>query len=515
MNSDAKNRTLKLFSGHKPFQPKFLLISESSILSAVLGRRRLLQLLGVCSLFLLIYSSVRAYVLSFVFDEATSYSMISGEHPEWKQSASNHPLNTRLMSWMYHVAGPAEWALRLPNVVAHALYLVFGLLLLRRLSNSLMIILGFVVLNLNPFMLDFFSVARGYGLALGWSMAALYFLRDAVCPTPSPRAEIFLTLSLVCASLADLSNFFWLNFHLAMLAAAGLILYDRLHRSERSSKRVVLTAAILLPLGTAWFLRNLIPRVLKLSAVGDFYFGGKDGFVTDTIGSLVQTYFYRNAGPPRHEFGIVIVITTAVIALAVALAITAWKRREFSFAVSLLTIFALSVAAPVSEHTLLGTLYPLERVALGYVPLTGLLVVFGVDQILSKGWRERRITSAAVGTVSAMLILAMVTHFATTANLSHTLTWDYDSDTKTAVMEIPNHFDVSDGQVVRIDSHWALQQSINYYRSSLNFKWLQPVTEGSDVFYGPLQTITEHGISHYTILHRYTATGNLLVRVEK
>lgn len=479
------------------------------------GRRRLFQLLGVCSLFLLIYSGVRAYVLSFVFDEATSFSMISGEHPEWKQSASNHPLNTRLMSWMYRMEGPAEWALRFPNVVAHALYLGFGLLLLRRLTNSWMVVLGFVVLNLNPFMLDFFSLARGYGLALGWSMAALYFLQNALWPAPSPRAEIFLTLSLVCASLADLSNFSWLNFHLAMLAAAALALYDRFRRSEPSSKRITLTAAIVLPLGTAWFLRNLIPRVLKLSAVGEFYFGGKDGFLTDTIGSLVYTYFYRNAGPPAHQYGIAIVGAAAVTAVAATLAVTVWKRREFSFAVLLLTIFALSVAAPVTEHALLGTLYPLERVALGYLPLTGLLVVFSVDQILSKGWRERRIASIAVGTVSAMLILVMVAHFATTANLSHTFTWQYDSETKMAVMEIPNYFDVSNGHVVRIDSHWALQPSINYYRTRLTFKWLQPVTEGSDVFYGPLQSITERGIAHYTILHRYTATGNLLVRVEK
>jgi hypothetical protein len=174
-----------------------------------------------------------------------------------------------------------------------------------------------------------------------------------------------------------------------------------------------------------------------------------------------------------------------------------------------------SVAAPVSEHALLGTLYPLERVALGYVPLAGLPIVFSIDQILSKGWRERRIASVAVGTVSAKLILVAVIHFVRTANLNHTCSWRYDSETKIAVMEIPNHFDVSNGHVVRIDSHWALQPSINYDRTSLNFKWLQPVTEGSNVFYGPLQSITERGIAHYTVPHRYTVTGNLLVRVEK
>jgi hypothetical protein len=109
----------------------------------------------------------------------------------------------------------------------------------------------------------------------------------------------------------------------------------------------------------------------------------------------------------------------------------------------------------------------------------------------------------------------MLVHFATTANLNHTFTWHYDSETKMAVMEIPNHFDVSNGHVVRIDSHWSFQPSINYYRTRLNFKWLQPVAEGSDVFYGGPQQIAERGIPHYTILHRYTASGNLLVRVDR
>jgi hypothetical protein len=300
-----------------------------------------------------------------------------------------------------------------------------------------------------------------------------------------------------------------------MLVAGGLVLYNRFRRSELSSKRATLTAAILLPVGTAWFFINLIPRVLKLNEIGEFYFGGKHGFVSDTIVSLVYTYFYGKAGSPALQSTIAMVGAAAVIAIGSTLAVTEWKRREFSFAVGLLTILALSVAAPVSEHALLGTLYPLERVALGYVPLTGLLVVFSVERILPKGLRERRIASVAVRTGSAILILVMVVHFGSTANLNHTFTWQYDSETKMAVMEIPNHFDVSSGHVVRIDSHWSYQPSINYYRTRLDFKWLQPVPEGSDVFYGAPQQITERGISHYTILHRYTATGNLLVRVEK
>jgi hypothetical protein len=476
--------------------------------------RRLPKLLGVCSLFLLVYSGVRGYRLSFTFDEAVSYSMISGEHPEWKASASNHPLNTRLMSWMYRVFGSEEWALRLPNVVAHALYLSFGLLLLRRLTNGWLMILGFAVLNLNPFLLDFFSLARGYGLALGLSMAALYFLKNALESDTSPQAEISLTMSLACAALADLAHFAWLNFHLALLVAAALLLLERARRRELNQNRTTIIAAVVLGAGTVWFLRNLIPRILTLQKAGDFYFGGKDGFLTDTIGSLTHTYFYGQAYPSVLETAIVTITTAAVSITAAALVYTAWKRSEFSFAAVLTIILALSAAASVLEHSLFGTLYPIERVALGFIPLSGLFAVFAIEEIVS-GEPLARNVSFAVRACSPLLVLVMVAHFARTANLSHTLSWQYDSETKMAVMEIPKHFDVTAGQVVRVDSYWAYEPSINYYRARLNYTWLLPVKENFDVFYGSGQSFAERGIARYTVLQDYPVTGNLLVRIDR
>ena len=107
-------------------------------LPAVHGRNRLLilpVLLVLCSCALLAYSSLRAYRLSFTHDESLSYRIVLGEL-FWKDTANHHPLNTKLMGWTSRWLGSREWQLRLPNVIAHILYLVFGLLLLRQLTET-------------------------------------------------------------------------------------------------------------------------------------------------------------------------------------------------------------------------------------------------------------------------------------------------------------------------------------------------------------------------------------------
>jgi hypothetical protein len=189
-------------------------------------RKSLSIIFALSCLALLGYSTFRAYHLSFTHDESLTYSFVAGD-PLWRGTANNHPLNTRLMTWMYRWLGQLEWHLRLPNVLAHVLYLTFGLLLLGGLRSLWTKALGFALFNLNPFLLDFFGLARGYGLALGLSMASLFFLRKAWDRTDLFHSSTFLLLSLTCASLADLLNYAWLNIHLPF--AASLLILSLRH----------------------------------------------------------------------------------------------------------------------------------------------------------------------------------------------------------------------------------------------------------------------------------------------
>src|SRR5688572_10884097 len=112
---------------------------------------------------LLGYSVYRAVHLSLVHDEALSYAIVA-QDAHWRHTANNHHLNTAAMDWAYHQMGGREWSLRLANVLAHVVYLAAGMLILRKLNAWAAILLGFGLLNLNPFLLDFFGLARGYGI---------------------------------------------------------------------------------------------------------------------------------------------------------------------------------------------------------------------------------------------------------------------------------------------------------------------------------------------------------------
>jgi hypothetical protein len=125
---------------------------------------------------LILASSVRdAALIPFNHDESVSFSIFHWD-PGARFAANHHPLNTFLMRGTSILLGNSEFALRLPNVLAHALYLLCTLLLVRRFRNPGLQITGFVLVNIHPIILNYFAVARGYGLALAFQVASLYFI---------------------------------------------------------------------------------------------------------------------------------------------------------------------------------------------------------------------------------------------------------------------------------------------------------------------------------------------------
>src|SRR5688500_15289784 len=119
--------------------------------------------------------------------------------------ATNHFLNTVLTKLGYLVFGGGEIALRLPNLAAYAMFMVFAAMILQRFTRPWIALPGFALLNLNPYVLDFFTMSRGYGLSLGLVMGAIYFLLTA-----RPSRAIFF------GGAAVLANFALMNVYLGI-----------------------------------------------------------------------------------------------------------------------------------------------------------------------------------------------------------------------------------------------------------------------------------------------------------
>jgi hypothetical protein len=176
------------------------------------------------SLFLFGYEADRAARVALTYDEATTYRDYIAPGPLAClrfDSANNHFLNSVLAKLFSLLAGTSEFVLRLPNLLAFAVYLLFSFLILDRfVKRKVVAVGGFILLSANPYVLDFFSLCRGYGLSLAFLVASLYFLFSFLedAPRPEPGSYRNLRYSLVAASLAVLSNFTLLDVYLGLCA---------------------------------------------------------------------------------------------------------------------------------------------------------------------------------------------------------------------------------------------------------------------------------------------------------
>jgi hypothetical protein len=185
-------------------------------------------LIAATCLFFLAFVATRAARVPLTYDEAASYiRYIDTAFPSVFDTncfsiftfevATNHFLNTLLTKLCWVVAGGGELVIRMPNLIGYAIFMCFSLLILRRRARPVIAFAGFALLNLNPYVLEFFSLSRGYGLSLAFLMGAIFFLfrflerlqtRDGAC-RDSSRALVF-----TCGAV--LANFALLNVYLAV-----------------------------------------------------------------------------------------------------------------------------------------------------------------------------------------------------------------------------------------------------------------------------------------------------------
>jgi hypothetical protein len=187
-------------------------------------------LIAAACLCLFAFAVARAVRVSLTFDEAAAFlRYIATDVPSVFNTdvlsifnfevATNHLLNTVLTKLCVVAAGDSELALRFPSLAGYAMYLGFSVLILRRFTRGPIALAGLLLLNLNPYLFDFFALSRGYGLSLGFMMGALFFLFCLLeqLRNHAPAARD-LSRALLFASGAVMASFAMLNVYVAIWA---------------------------------------------------------------------------------------------------------------------------------------------------------------------------------------------------------------------------------------------------------------------------------------------------------
>ncbi len=331
---------------------------------------------------------------------------------------NNHIVNTLLIKFFVGLFGLHQFSPRLPSMLGFALYFVAATAFARKMTENNWLAFAIVVcFVLNPYLLDFYSVARGYSLANALLLAGLYYafcwVKDADFSTKN------LLISLVLLILAAYTNFGLL----LCFCGANLAFFFWGLASRRPLKELAIQVACQ---GAATVLLGAMSYlpVKRMSETDQFRFWGKTSFYTDTIDSLLNCILFncKYWGSNTNK-----IITGLGIAFFVAIvSIVSWNYRKLNIKntapLFFIGVFLATILANVLQHRILGTPYATTRTALFYFPLFVSALVWIL--VLVYQYQQR----AGYG-LAFLFTLGACWNFFHNANITYIEEWWYDSHT--------------------------------------------------------------------------------------
>lgn len=334
----------------------------------MLLKEKNLYIVFVLSLFS--YLAVKSILSPLVYDEAITF-MVYVQRGEslpgqgfW--SANNHVLNSILIWCSYHLFGTGEIALRLPNLLAFLPFAYF-LFKIGVLIKCKYIRWSFwLVLLTSHFFIEFFSLARGYGLSFMLFASFIWFVY--LFETRKSFKHIF--LAFVAISLATLAN---LNLFFILLA---FYIYSFVRPILIKPVWSLFSVFLSFPI-TLYFLRILF----KLSNENELYLGG-DITLFDTFNTVV-VQLVQWGGPWYTVF------LLAFLLLGITNAVWHFfKSHKIGLLFIACSLFLFNIIALVASHVVMQSNLPYARTALTIYFLLILILFFWLDSVQ---WKLRYI----------------------------------------------------------------------------------------------------------------------------
>lgn len=417
------------------------------------------------SLLVFLIAIIRAAATEITYDESFTYlNYVRHLHAEGlgdlfvSSQTNNHLLNT-LAIWVIQVVSGSyynEFLIRLPNLVVYGLYLGLVLYLLARQKIPIWM---FALLVFQVHLHEFFGLARGYGMATGILLYALYCY--GLWVQNQPEGGLYLSASLLLFSLAGLA----VTYVIVMQAALGLDALLRLLRTKQlrryiQSHWVWLAVAAALSLTAALF-------QLFTSRNTPFVPGGAGGLFA-FYKAFFQGFFISLLG----EGWLAQAGAACLVLWFAASMVLFWKEiRQSSYT----RLFLLNLGVWMAVVAL-GSYIPLGRGYLIFYPLT--LFALGEWAGWWRGWlAQKRLLppkgqKALTGMVAGLISLGAGVAFFTQVEMHVTRDWRENYGIRAQMYEIY-------AQGIPAESLAASHENtVHFYREKILYQF------GYDIFTG-------------------------------
>ena len=410
---------------------------------------------GALAVAFLTYVAARAWLLPITHDEG---STILNHVPRlvfdtlaFKKEANpnNHILNTLGIKILLGIFPGHQFVARLPVLIGCAFYLWASLAICRRVSEQWWVrLFGLIVLIGNPFVAEFFGLARGYGLAAGMMMMALYRAWQFV---ENNHART-LRAAFIFAGLAVYANFTLLIF----FAPFSFLLFWAAWQQNRTWATFWPTTRPAFYTFGIYILLWITP-LKSLSKDGELIHWEQLPSDFETIRLLIRSSTH---GHPYLGDDTTLTLSWAVLVAMLAgcvLAVWQWRRQNWQFAkdpkVFLAAVFFGAVITNLVNVHLLHKAQLNARLSLFFYPLFALLLTS------MAAWTWQRFGKRTWIFLAPILLITLINNVRC-MNLRDAFEWWFDSSTF-AILDKMKEIQIAEGRTepYTFDGNWAQMNS--------------------------------------------------------
>jgi len=402
------------------------------------------------------YLVARAIILPITIDEGgTFYNAVPRSF--WDiityvdPSPNNHILNTLLIKFFVAIFGTHSLVVRLPNIFAFILYYSVAVLWLKKLSNNkLFVIFGIVVFTCNPYLLDFFALARGYGLSIAFMFFSMYLIYQYF----NSKQIKWIFYAFFAAALAVYSNFTLLNYYLSLLTVCSiLLLQDNWNKAVK-----ILFKQYLILFGITLILAILCYTPLKqIASTGQLRYWSSNGFYSDTFIPLLKSMVYANGWFVAFDLRFFVVFVIILLLLIGSFTLLKLIKQKFNFTADFLAFSFMvligTLVVILLQFYLLATPFLNARGAVFLYLLFVIPFVYLSNLIYKKNNKWKNF-------IIIPFMVIGIYHFLNSINFYNCREWWFDADTKNVMNYLSSK---QEGESVTLNTSWVYNTSFQFH----------------------------------------------------
>ena len=363
-------------------------------------------------LLLMAYVAIRSYTVDITHDEAYSFHVMKHFwYAEAFCTANTHWLNSIAIktALLFHLEN--NWQIRWFSTLSAIVFFIVCFFWIRSLDKLYLKALAITLLLFNPFVLDYFGLARGYASGLMFEGISLFLFFYNL--KRANRLIVF--AALLCSGLSAIANYSFVYFFVAFAIVHFYTTYLKNGlRSLRSWGFYFDTAFCLV---VSLFIILAWRFIIKCS--NDLGAGTES--ITEACSSFINGLFYQqiNVGNSLY-MGLSFLLLAGITAIC-GYGIFKFKKhkQEVFFYCSLMLSIILVVL--VVNYTCLHIVLPYARSALFLFPLVCICMVYFLNEVLPTTLNKITLI---------LLSLLLLVNFCRTISFTHTLDFCAQEGTK-------------------------------------------------------------------------------------